>query len=559
MKQTKRNNSKSSTRRAPRNKGAESAQRSVNQAERKCDAKRESYDDIKSNDISWYNNSILYEDATKIPFNLIAGAEYPVGLIGSDPDATVFIATPAMMRLPFIPWIGSANDASDPINRAFTKLYGYLASKTTGAMQFQQADLAMLVISMSSIASGIGHLKRCLEMANLYSGVNYYMPRDLIDCVTNGVGQGKYIIDNRNEFRMRLNSLIDQFNQIKVPLFVKTFAQQYAHAHNLYADEDSQSAQFFAFVPVGLWHYVDAGTPETTGTLQFVPYDDSVHIRQGEETYSRSYLRATWDKVYTVVENELLNWLHSSDLPLIAGALQRAYADAAFVTLDHVFEDSINVPVYDRNILWQINNSRAFPWKVADITQDAVKDTIVSSAYIQFGDSEANYDLLTRRGWWSLNTYDANMTPEFAMESTRLIGAVGIPPVLPVEQAVTVGYAEVVARSTILLLENAYYYVSTKASDATQRVLRYDHCDTFTRFTDVNQHLLWSVSKFRNHPRYPLFTWKSSNAVGKRLLSFIGDYGDLSWHTRINQDQLEALDEAALLSLYNTDTVQLRI
>lgn len=106
------------------------------------------YDAIKSNEIGWWSNSPLYPLAVNVPFNRIYGD--PIRMPNSVIEGTTFTgcqeAIPGVMTIRYIPSIGSTVGGSNsPVNRAFTSLYGEIYSKTSGAMQFNQADRKSVV------------------------------------------------------------------------------------------------------------------------------------------------------------------------------------------------------------------------------------------------------------------------------------------------------------------------------------------------------------------------------------------------------------------------------
>lgn len=136
----------------------------------------------------------MYMDATRVPFNRIYGD--PIQNLGfqmvdhATPTPTPWVGVkdptsiPGIMTINFRPVLGTtAGGANSPLNRAFTSLYGDIYSRTTGAMQFQQADLALFMTSVSSIAMLIGLVKRALGVSQLYSGKNYYYPIHLLSAL----------------------------------------------------------------------------------------------------------------------------------------------------------------------------------------------------------------------------------------------------------------------------------------------------------------------------------------------------------------------------------------
>lgn len=493
------------------------------------------YDDIRSNDISWYNKAgFLYSEATRVPFDAIAGAprSYEHSIAGLDPRHTTVegaaltdvngIAVPGIMRIDYHPTIGWSDGVNAPVNRAFTTLYGDIASKTTGAMQFQQADLAMLVTSLSSISSIIGNLKRLLEIATLYSPMNYYYPVDLLQALTGSSVNAMDIIYNRDVYRARVNDLIFQFNQLRVPHFVEIYKRQYSLAHNIYADEDSVQAQIYVFRALGYYKYLD-----TEAKLKYVEISDF-----------------SFDGLVKCAQDALNAWRGSSDLPLISGALIRAYPDNQFITLDTLNIDDKTIPVYDRNMLWQINNLRTVKVDVSslDISQDVVNNFIISRP---LGELATNLDKATFwRSWVYLNSYDFNESPEFIMESTRLI-----PNILPELYDET----HIALDNSPTELVNSFTIFHRYTDTSGISVLSAEIMFTNMLHDAVQMHRLANLSRWHNAPRVDVWSMTTEG------YDFVGTFGDLGDYTYLYPHQLISLNEAALQSLYWVDSMNLKI
>lgn len=360
------------------------------------------YDDIRSNDISWWNNSPMYPDATRVPFNRIYGN--PITFPDLDETGASVLgdskSVPGIMSIYYYPTVGGTRGGSNsPINRAFTSLYGAIYAKTTGAMQFQQADLAMFMTSFSSIACLIAHAKRILGVSQLYSGRNYYYPMALLQAL--GV-EPEEVIGKQDALRMRLNNSILSFNNLKIPDFMSIYKRQYALAHNIYADEDDIESSIYAFIPAGYYNYIDTPINGNTSMLQYLD------LGKGMET------------LLSAIETSLSLWRNSSDLGLISGSIQRAFSENSLITLDYVMSGDTIIPTVDRNIGWQINNCLAVgPVKDLDVTQNPVTNTLVFEPALDKPSNITQYYL--SRGQYYLNSSDGDISDEFIMEATRLM------------------------------------------------------------------------------------------------------------------------------------------
>lgn len=507
-----------------------------------------SYDDVRSNDISWYDKTgVQYTDANRIPFNVIAGAPLPNQYIDSHATLGDYVqsaladespeAIPGVMTIKFAPSIGYSADSQSAVNRAFTTIYGDIASKTTGAMQFQQADIAMLVTSMCSIAAMIGAAKRAVETCQLYNGRNYYYPRALLRA------QGfkpSSVIGKQDEIRRWLNDLILQFNNFKIPDFVDVFKRQYGLCHNVYADSDSVYAQLYIFRPEGYYKYVDT---ESKCEFTVIEWDDQSGPDTGD--YGLDINNFLQD-----IQDALLMWRNSSDLPLICGAIQRAYADSQLIALEQIDVNSMLIPVYDRNMIWQINNMKTVPvdYESLVIKQDPVNNTLIHEPAVKLTDGYFKwFAMACEHTYEILNSFDGDTSPEFTMEATRLIPYVST----TFEGLITSGGTELPVGVVV------WQFATT--SDGLSLVCTTGQTLIYGPPGDTEGMLkaLAAMSRFRHGPRVTIAFTESG--WDKPAQFSVNNFGDLDTYTTIDFAQLSGLTEVALLSLYWVNTFKTKI
>lgn len=481
------------------------------------------YDEISSNDISWWNKSPMYNDAVRVPFNNVYGNPINLGIADGLPGDHQ-IAVPGIMNIYYHPTIGKAVDSNSPVNRAFTSLYGDIYSKTTGAMQFQQADLALFVTGFSSIAMLIGYVKRALGVSQLYSGMNYYYPKAILQSM--GIDPDT-VIGKQDGIRMLLNDYILSFNNLKVPDFMDVYKRQYALAHNIYADEDDIQAQLFSFVPLGYYVYSD-----TDGQLNY----NTFNIKNGVGNNINVFLGA--------IKNALLAWRNSSDLGIISGSIQRAFSDSDLVTLDYVNPTDITIPVMDRNILWQINNltTVAIDTTTMTVTQDPVNNILVFNPEIADIDVSA---IISGKDRFIINSFDNVTTDEFIMEATRLMSVYDwFRDELNPDYHMPFVNTEIVESFQMFYnyIDTDYNVISLGTSaDLTT------YQDMGTRTSDAIALIAAQLSKFRNGPRVELYNSTDD------AFRYYGCLGDLYKFTTIDRETLKGLNETALQSVYQTN------
>lgn len=508
-------------------------------------APRDDYDDIHSNDISWYNKiEPYYSDAVRVPFNRIMGE--PIDFSNGTSNTVTGEAGvqaihsgeyPGVMVINYIPSIGKASTPNDPVNRAFNSMYGDIYSRTTGAMQFQQADLALWVMGMNSILTHIGEIKRAMGLANLYASQNKYWPRAYVEAL--GINF-EDLVGRQDEYRRRLNNSILNLNQMKVPNIFDIFKRQYALGSNVWADEDSVLAQMYAFRSVGYYVYDD--TTETGGQLTFTRIP---------------LVTANLDERLNELDSMLLAWRNSSDLGLIKGSVERAYKDESFLVIEPITLDILTVPTYDKIMTYQINNMTISPVSGAifqnlNITQDPVNNILKFEPQLFVPNGTWNNDdnanvlkSVDSKLLKLLNSFDGDTSAEFIMEATRLMWDVTFPGTISTSgmvcNVVNMG-AELVESVTI------HYYRMSDGEVIRQPRILFGSINIggsgFNAPTDIFN--ITQVSKFRNGPRIRLF---GPSPAGTTQIDY-GYIGDIYRYTTLDSTALAGLNEAALQSIY---------
>lgn len=491
-------------------------------------------DKIHTNDISWWNRApILFNDATRIPFNRIVGDPIKNSLAPITTVTTTVLeyAEPGIMRIAYEPGIGYATSSDDPVNRAFTSIYVDMYSRTTGTPPFQQADTGLLVLGISSIVQMIGLVKRALGISMLYPCENYYYPAHLMRAC--GFDPAS-VLGKQDNIRVRLNQQIMSINGMKLPNFIDLFKRQYTLTSNIFADEDSTIAQLYAFVPDSYFLYDDANSRLTA-------VDTALSTSGGD-------MSTFLDKI----DAAIAAWRNSSDLGIIGGAIMRAYKDSALLTIDPVTVDSVVVPVYDKVMLYQINNAIALGNSIENlnVVQDVPNNLIKYQPSMLAVAHTAPDKAIIGRTALMLNSFDGSDDPDFVMEATRLMAMVTVDAGGSAMQLVGCGteictqftiYSTTrVNASSVPILDKVSF--STYQTGIATSNLTYQ---SFARITSL-------LSRFRCGPRVVLGVY---TGTGPYTLTDLLTYGDLYRYTTLSFDDYRLLNTAALQSLYLVNDV----
>lgn len=305
-------------------------------------------DELHTNKIEYWNKTSAFNSVTKLPWGLI---------IGAGPDTSAFTAggylptnafNPAqVMVIETVVGPGWAESVDDGVNRGLALLMSKIRSTLSSSnIGYETADLGMLLASSASIANLIGMAKRLLEASNMWKDRNYVYPRYLIHALGDTY---ENIYNHINEYTARLNRIIDMYNGMNILDAFDIYGRQYAMAHSVFIDEDSELAQIYAF-----------------RHRNYYVYDDKTH-----QCVSTDLTAFTFNAICSAAEDAINAWYGSSDLYQINGTLLRAFKDAPRQQIpSSTIEDTIT-PTIDRDFLMQIMNMTIMgPLTNLNMTQD---------------------------------------------------------------------------------------------------------------------------------------------------------------------------------------------
>lgn len=494
---------------------------------------RPSLDSIVSNDIAWWNRSPLFPLATRIPWNQVMGANTEVQNPGM--SYTHVASQPGLMTVDFVPTIGWASDMNSAVNRAFNMLYADITAHTTGYLQMQQMDLAMMVVGVSSIACHLGYAKKVMGAYQDYASLNYYMPKGLISSL--GIDFDD-LVDNAANYQIELTDLINRFNRLTIPNFSDLHVRQYALSHNLYSDSETVFGQITNFRPVVIYRF-----------------DDGVHELQPLRVWNvdDQWEVITMGQYLGLIRTCLMVWENSSVTPIVAGNVRRAYPEGSFVQIDQFDPTAKVLPKVDRNIMWQINNMRwaPIPLDTLRIYQEPDTNILVCQPYWEF-DVEAEAKASALR-YFVINSYDGTSNEEFIMEATRLLPAIDLNYAQDLETGKYVApltdcSSELVVRVTVFTR-----MIDPDTGVAFLAPFTLKRSDFVANENDLFEDVaplagfISTMCKWRNGPAVNVHWIDSANVPA---LPFVCDSREINLYTHLHQDQLTTLNLAGSQSMY---------
>lgn len=128
----------------------------------------------RRNAYSWYSHFPQFtKDAGTLAFGIPLGQTITRG---SDK-----VQIPGILSLRYLPTIGYSADNTSPINRSAIRLYTHIRNIQKAAAKYDPADLMMYLMALDSCYSFWAMLRRAYGTAQLYTPVNKYYPRNLLN------------------------------------------------------------------------------------------------------------------------------------------------------------------------------------------------------------------------------------------------------------------------------------------------------------------------------------------------------------------------------------------
>lgn len=336
------------------------------------------------NDISFYALSDqIARDTGSLPYNVLSGTEQKFTYSSFNPgNPETRVATwrnQCVGCIKYIPAQFTNGDTSTGLSMAASQLYEYLRHANSGARNYEVADAIMLVLAMKDIYRAYFELRRLFGIAKFFAFENRALPRTVFRAL--GVNYTDFI-GNMANYRAQINILRERINAIAIPKYFKCFERVAYVSSNWFSDSSSIRGQFYIFE--GAVRYQWSGTTSEHGT-ELQAY--SMQADAGEWTVQN--LIQQLQAAIAIIEGD-------TDANTIAGDIKKAFSDAEIYQVAEVEENYRLAPLFDEDILAQIENMRT----LADGLQPTASGMQLVSAAQQWPEHTLNVTQKNGLPYW---------------------------------------------------------------------------------------------------------------------------------------------------------------
>lgn len=477
----------------------------------------------------------------------------PLGSVFELPNGFKYSA-PGIMAFTFTPTVGYSADLSSPINMSATRFQTYLRTIMKAASDYDAADTMMYLMAVDSLYMYHSMMRRAYETAQLYSPLNKYYPRRLLQLQRIDPS----VADNLANFRAYINKFAISLASFPVPKeFAITTRHKWMCEGAYYDAPDSTRAQTYLFVPMLFWQY---NNTVTTGS-QLDPV-------WWQENNTATITLHTLEQIISI-GNSLLNAIiNDQDMTDIAGDLLRAYGKGNCRTIEEVRDmDSIQ-PIYSEEVLTQIENMTIvgdYPITYTpvisqnpNVNNGAIifQPTFKAPSTVSVGDETYYPNPLFMNSGVFLNMHHESPSPTEVIEATRLtVCTKGVSTNIAPKTATSSQYsptvfgADVINRAWTMMINDQNPAAASTLTWYNQVTTLPSSGATVSDVTDLVNRLSLSEA-FDWAPMLYQYSITTGGVVD--LVTIAADVDNLTWATA---EQIENMHIASMFSLFDVPQV----
>nr|QXV86461.1 capsid protein [Rat picobirnavirus] len=500
------------------------------------------------NDISWYTK---YPDlavaASQLQFVYKPGMHLNMGVYHDYSKGESFpqynqVPIPGIMVLEWYPSVGRSADGNSPVNMVAREIYDRIRKAYSGTLSVDAPDLMIYLVSLDSIFSYIGALKRIYRILTSYTPYNFKLP----DALLNALGFTPDTITNfhrdRKQLYSNINELVYMTRRFTCPAVFDYFNRHYWMNDNVYLDSDTEMGQMYIFRQRGFYKFnysTDANNVKV-GSLVMTEMP-SVNDVNTLYNFGLSLIRAMTDE---------------EDTMTISGYLARAYEGSPTFIVEELNEDEKLKLSYVPEVLSQIENSMTvnswdnqFVPNSLNVTQDVSNNALIHEPQMQTLKSALSKEGFRRSNFTMrpfINIHSNNPSPAEVLIASRLTAYVELDTKGDTGTTPTPDYYNVICGTEIPVLWR--YINNLGLSTVLQQVTVVNESGTADTST-INLMSYFAMAPFDWHPFiYFVQTQDTSNTTlnAQPIL-----YGDIYNITSFSPDQLKQLHRICLFSEFN--------
>lgn len=365
-----------------------------------------------SNDVSWYaNNPELLRSAASIPFSVTTGLTLPFKASDSN---QYYQTVPGVMALNWLPSIGGREDTA--VNAAKDSIYSFVVHANSRNTSYNATDLMMVILSAGQVFAMLANGIRAYGTMRLYDQRNAYLPKALIRAMGFDFND---LQNNLSNMWFDLNEIIARCSQIWVPKNLPFIERWFWLNSHIYMDSESVKGQYYLFNQRNFLGYNEKQTPQGGGLSWMTAQGNFANDSISNIFTMNANNPATWAQFKTVLNAMIKYLVDSEDRGIIMGDILKAYGAGNLYSLAPVSVDYQVAPVYDREVLTQIENCCPYEGIYKDIEQEQTTLSIFTQwVYTRSGVVSAGIRPMNTA---VLNFHQVeNPTPEQVMVATRL-------------------------------------------------------------------------------------------------------------------------------------------
>lgn len=488
----------------------------------------------KSNDVAWYaHNPELLRSAASLAFSNTTGLTLPwnANFTGG------YNVVPGVLAMEWVPTLGG--NFTEAVNQAKNSIYSYTVHANSRNTRYNATDEMLVILAGAQLFSFLALGIRAYGTMRLFDQRNAYLPEALIRAMGFDYSD---LQSNLSQMWFDLNEMVARSSQIWIPNNLPFIERWFWLNSNIYMDSDSVKGQYYLFNPCCPMAYNETYNSEG-GALT------PVYIKTGESTSTTWGLGGnpfTWAQYKQFINTMFDALLDSEDRGIIFGDILKAYGSENIYALKPVPVDYTVVPVYDKEVLTQIENANTFRFLPSAFAQS--QETL--DLYTVWGQAGGSID--TTRQVPNMNVLNFHQietpTPEQVMVATRLkvLGSVAL-------GNETGGTQQIIPQT--MGTEYLYRVYSVRLINHAPSLVEYHALRGLTPNTYdfyVEQTFDWSPWLYQTNAADFAVTGAASTYVVPQINIAFGDYDN---YTIIDTVTLQKMHQTAIYSEFGVPTI----